>query len=140
MEKEHWKTKVVGIQAKNIFELAEMITDINLENFVIATQPIKVNDGYDALVFIKMPPEENVNQVLRLPLAIKVQEEVKKPFVKAFTNSDKPTEKQLKFLKEHKFRIEPNLTKQEAYRKISEYLSRQNQKPRKEENYGTDDY
>ena len=130
---QHWKTRVVGIQAKDIFELAEMITEINMENFVIATQPIKVNQGYDALVFIKFPPID-INKELGIKKynnQSDINRDIKSKKISEgetikLDERERPTEKQLRFLKDHKFKVDNNLTKSEATKKIKEYLDRIN--------------
>jgi hypothetical protein len=49
---------------------------------------------------------------------------------------ESPTPKQISYLKEHKFKIEPTLTKQEATKKIKEYIDRLNkQKSNEDKNY-----
>ena len=108
-KKEHWESKVIGLKAKDIFELAKLLTEINIENFVVASTPLQTKDGYDCLVYIKCPPKKEDNQ-----------------FRKEFGINDYPTAKQIRFLKEHRFQIDKNLTKKRATQMIKEYFDRMN--------------
>lgn len=110
-KKEHWENKVVGLKAKDIFELGKLLTELNIENFVVASTPIQTKDGYDCLAYIKIPPKK-VDKEVRDKLGF----------------NQKPTEKQMRFLKEHKFKVEPNLTKNQATKMISEYFDRMNRR------------
>jgi len=112
-KKEHWESKVVGIHAKDIFELAKLLTEINIENWVVASTPIKIDGGYDCLVYIRCPPTKEDS---------KFREEI------GLNQNDRPTEKQLRFLKEHRFKVEPNLSKNQATKIIKEYFDRMNKK------------
>lgn len=107
--KEHWITNTKAIQAKNIFELARNLDAISKENFVFASQVFQTKDGYDCLIHIKVPPK---------------REDVIKKIEEDYNNQNKPTEKQIRFLKEHKFKIENNLTKFQATKMIKDYIER----------------
>lgn len=123
--KEHWISKVTAIRAKDIFELANSLNKICSEKFVVASPAFKTENGYECLVYYKVSPQENMNQELGIK---------KQPPQNFYSN--KPTEKQLRFLRDHKFKIEPNLTKNEATTIIKEYLDRINkEKPKKQYEY-----
>ena len=121
-KKGYWKSKVIGLKAKDIFELGKLLTELNIENFVIASTPMPTKEGYDCLVYIKSPPKEDNKE----------DKEVKEKL--GF--NQRPTDKQLRFLKEHRFKIEPNLTKSQATIKIKQYLDNLNkERPIKSHDY-----
>jgi hypothetical protein len=129
MEQEHWQSKCKFIISDFVDKLEEDLNKFFYQKFIISCpvfEPNEFHKAWIAIVYYKEPPNrQSINEALGLKLS---DEQFKKEIIFAkkqeVQEKDKPTERQLRFLREHKFKIESDLTKEKATKMISDYLER----------------